>query len=162
MCTGLLAPATAYNCSCQTGFFLPSNTGQNCVAINNCTVSNGGCSHNCIFTGNGTNNCSCNYGYSQLGSACIPINPCQKSNGGCQHLCIPSGAYNNASCFCNSGYALASDNQSCTVVNNICQLNNGGCSHICNLTNNTAICTCISGYSLANDNKSCSLLIAAS
>ena len=33
-----------------------------CMAINICRTNNGGCSDNCVFTGPGTRNCTCNQG----------------------------------------------------------------------------------------------------
>ena len=115
-------PATSH-CSCNFGY---NSIGNTCIAINNCTIANGGCDQNCNYTGPGTSNCSCNAGYVDIGSRCI-ANACNFNNGGCNQYCKLNAAY-GVVCFCSQNYTAV--NTSCEAINN-CMTNNGGCSDTC-------------------------------
>ena len=158
-CTGLLAPTTAYECSCQDGFFSITNDGRNC-SDNYCLVNNGGCQQICNNTGPGISTCSCNVGYTSFNTTCTAINNCVVANGGCQQICKDTGPGAN-SCSCNTGYTLF--NKTCTPINN-CVIDNGGCQHICfqSGSNNTAACLCNYGFTLNPDGKNCSNSTASS
>ena len=78
---------------------------------------------------------------------------CATNNGGCAHTCSVSG--NSALCSCRSGYELASDGTSCSLIDP-CATNNGGCEHICTSSGNSRVCSCRAGYQLdSTDSSSC-------
>ena len=103
------------------------------VDINECDVSNGGCSHNCTNT-EGSFECSCRVGYTldSDGKSCsgtkvilvytwmysqflIDINECDVSNGDCSHNC--TNTEGSFGCSCRVGYTLDSDGRSCSGIN---------------------------------------------
>jgi Malectin domain/EGF domain len=119
-------------------------------STNSCSTNNGGCSPNatCTSTGQGTNSCACNTGYTGNGMACTPVNSCLTNNGGCSPnaTCTDTGPGTN-SCACNTGYT--GNGVTCVGVD-ACATNNGGCSPNATCTSTgqgTNTCTCDTGYS---------------
>ncbi|XP_071145284.1 EGF-like and EMI domain-containing protein 1 [Mytilus edulis] len=135
-------------CSCRPGF-----GGSRCEDINECLVSNGGCSQICRNS-IGSFLCKCENGY-YLGSnrkTCLDINECEVSNGGCSQICRNSiGSFQ---CHCKNGYFLGSDRKTCLDINE-CEVSNGGCSQICRNSIGSFQCNCKNGYFLGSDRKSC-------
>ena len=101
--------------------------------------------------------CVCQPGYispSSLASKACICDICKPLNGGCSHNCKVTGQ-DRFECSCNEGYALQSDDATCTAIDN-CAESNGGCSDICLYTYPGAnVCACNSGGSLSHDGKTC-------
>ncbi|KAJ7382013.1 hypothetical protein OS493_037656 [Desmophyllum pertusum] len=124
--------------------------------INECAVSNGGCSHKCVNTA-GSYKCECpdqGLSLSSDGRKCQDINECAVSNGGCSHKCVnTAGSYK---CECpDPGLKLSSDGRKCQDINE-CAASNGGCSHKCVNTAGSYKCECPDpGLSLSSDGRKC-------
>lgn len=86
--------------------------------INECDVSNGGCSHTCINT-QGSYQCECINGYALVDKQCqgtkryaayfvykiiLDIDECRNSSGGCEQLC--TNTIGSFFCSCNKGFNL--------------------------------------------------------
>ena len=68
--------------SCNEGYSYSTSM---CVPINNCLISNGGCSQVCNYVSPGSSNCSCYPGYSVAGkyNICTNIDPCSMTPNSC-------------------------------------------------------------------------------
>ncbi|XP_070532290.1 very low-density lipoprotein receptor-like isoform X1 [Ptychodera flava] len=77
---------------------------------------------------------------------------CLYSNGDCVHKCIPTPR--GAACFCDEGYALASDGKTCDDVNE-CAVFPPLCSQVCENTKGSYRCHCFAGYALDVDHHRC-------
>jgi len=77
---------------------------------------------------------------------------CGAPNGGCEEFCDS----NTGHCSCRTGFALASDGESCNDVDE-CQPNGGRgpCSHTCRNSQGSYSCSCPYGYHLKADQKTC-------
>jgi hypothetical protein len=99
-----------YKCTCVDGYY---KYGNKCVAIDPCTVNNGGCDTyakcRSWVVGNGYNHvCECNRGYFGDGFTCEPIDPCAENNCNVNARCIPYSVVHTAAdynCKCNAGYS---------------------------------------------------------
>lgn len=147
-CTLSALPA----CACNAGF---SGDGTTCSDIDECAVSNGGCSTLpmvvCTNTP-GSHTCgTCPLGYSGDGVTCTDIDECAISNGGCSTspMVACTNIVGSSSCAaCPSGYA--GDGATCTDIDE-CSVNNGGCSSTplvtCHNAAGSSSCDpCPSGY----------------
>uniref|UniRef100_UPI00358F765B transmembrane cell adhesion receptor mua-3-like isoform X8 n=1 Tax=Myxine glutinosa TaxID=7769 RepID=UPI00358F765B len=139
----------SFSCACKSGF---KGNGMSCIDINECIVSNGGCSQECHNTGGGFY-CSCQTGFEfSLGSSsvCEDIDEC--SSGNRCHLnatCLnTAGSYN---CNCKPGYS--GTGLHCSEINE-CSNNNGGCNHLCHNNDGSFVCTCHHGYQLSPGSQS--------
>ena len=101
----------SYACVCKTGY-TRSSLGQ-CVDIDECSTSNGGCSQNCHNTA-GSYFCTCGTGYQLAsGTSCNDINECSLNTDRCVQGCTNNiGSY---TCSCNGGY-YKSSTYGCTLV----------------------------------------------
>ncbi|MFM2152088.1 MAG: hypothetical protein RL199_523, partial [Pseudomonadota bacterium] len=148
--TGGTSSCTAINCaagqywngsactSCAAGYTSGGGYVTSCTDINECLMSNGGCSANATCTNvPGTRTCACNAGYTGNGTTCTAI------------YCSVGKYWNGSSCtFCASGYTSGGGYvTSCTDINE-CLMNNGGCSWYGTCTNvtGTRTCACNSGF----------------
>lgn len=78
---------------------------------------------------------------------------CETNNGGCQQGChVLNG---QATCFCQEGYTLGSDRQSCLDVD---ECSEAPCEDICINTEGSFHCECSGGALLLQDGRSCNLL----
>ena len=156
LCTGAIVPNPVFSCACMSGFESLTGNGQNCVAINQCGLSNGGCQQICTYTGPGTSTCSCKANYT-LGSDkffCSAINNCVSNNGGCQQVCNMTGPA-TSKCSCFSNFTQIDNNATC-ILTNPCSLLNGNCSQLCeNMSPGLRACSCNPGYYLQSDNVTC-------
>ncbi|KAL9968058.1 hypothetical protein ACROYT_G026384 [Oculina patagonica] len=124
--------------------------------IDECAVSNGGCSHRCVNTAGGYK-CECPDPGLSLAldkRTCQDTDECAVSNGGCSHRCVnTAGGYK---CECpDPGLSLALDKRTCQDTDE-CAVANGGCSHKCVNTAGGYKCECPDpGRSLSLDNKTC-------
>jgi len=121
---------------CPAGY-LGSNVlpPQNCVPINECATSNGGCFAGVTCTDTPTSRtCGpCPGGYTGTdGINCVDVNECKTNNGGCSTSCAPIVQCRNLpgtfQCGdCPPGYSGSSTTPNgCQDVNE-CKTNNGGC-----------------------------------
>jgi len=117
---------------------------------NKCKVSNGGCSHTCVFV-LGAAKCACPKGYALGGDkkTCSDINECAHGNGGCSHTCV--NTVGGFTCSCPSGFTLSG--RTCSDINE-CAHGNGGCSHTCVNTAGGFTCSCPIGFTLSG--RTCS------
>lgn len=70
----------------------------------------------------------------------------------CEQLCfnIDDSQY----CFCQRGYKLNEDKQTCSDINE-CLYENGGCSHVCVNKVGSYLCACEVGFARGGDGLSC-------
>lgn len=101
-----------YICDCEVGW-TQSKDGVTCNAdVDEC--NEGVCDQTCTNT-DGSYECSCHHGYTNVGENCIDIDECATDNGSCNHLCANSaGSYK---CECFAGYLKDQENtQSCVEI----------------------------------------------
>ncbi|MFZ5439527.1 MAG: EGF domain-containing protein [Myxococcota bacterium] len=150
-CTPCTAPANgSATCSagacgftCGTGY-QPSGT--QCVDVNECLTSNGGCSANATCTNTvGSRTCACNTGFTGDGVTCTDVDECATNNGGCAATATCTNTPGSRTCACNTGYT--GNGITCTDVNE-CATNNGGCAATATCTNTVGsrTCACNTGY----------------
>jgi hypothetical protein len=85
-----------------------SCSGSATALLSSCDMNNGGCDVNatCTWTGETTNSCACNTGYTGNGKTCTPVpNPCLVANGGCDVHALCADQNGVAMCSCNAGYS---------------------------------------------------------
>nr|XP_026693868.1 fibrillin-3 isoform X4 [Ciona intestinalis] len=128
--------------------FLASD-GKTCD-VDECSVDNGGCSHNCTNT-IGSFYCSCPEGQTIVadGVTC-DVDECLVDNGGCEQGCINKlGGFN---CLCGNEYEV--EGFTCDDFNE-CVDENGGCSHQCVDLSPGYECACPAGMLLGPDMQTC-------
>ncbi|XP_052803968.1 uncharacterized protein LOC128234050 isoform X2 [Mya arenaria] len=142
-----------YYCTCNAGFRLSTSNKTVCLDINECNEATSGCDQICENTA-GSFACSCFTGFILSGSACTAVTPPDACNAtdcsgavGCT-----TNADSNARCFCNAGYSLIAENNTCTDTN---ECDNGPCSQTCSNSEGSFICSCLTGYQLGADRVSC-------
>ncbi|EDW50863.1 GM14855 [Drosophila sechellia] len=124
-----------------------------CLDIDECSLSNGNCSHFCQNEPGGFQ-CACPLGHalSEDMRTCQDIDECLDSNGQCSQLCLnqPGGF----ACACETGFELTADGFGCADIDE-CSQDYGNCSDICINLLGTHACACERGYELAKDKQSC-------
>ncbi|XP_033160083.1 uncharacterized protein LOC117140967 isoform X1 [Drosophila mauritiana] len=124
-----------------------------CLDIDECSLSNGNCSHFCQNEPGGFQ-CACPLGHalSEDMRTCQDIDECLDSNGQCSQLCLnqPGGF----ACACETGFELTPDGFDCADIDE-CSQDYGNCSDICINLLGTHACACERGYELAKDKQSC-------
>ncbi|CAB1348775.1 unnamed protein product, partial [Coregonus sp. 'balchen'] len=147
ICTGMTCVNMegSYHCECSQGFRMHTD-GRTCIAVNSCSVKNGGCEHKCVDMGNDHYKCEC------------LRDPCVDRNGGCAQLC--RSMEGQAECSCRPGYTLARDRQGCdgkstrTYIDE-CSSSQAMCTHRCVNTLGSFSCVCNPGFELGADSKQC-------
>ncbi|XP_045618724.1 coagulation factor X isoform X1 [Procambarus clarkii] len=76
---------------------------------------------------------------------------CRLDNGGCEQVCRHTRR--GIRCFCDPGYFLNPDRQTCSDLDE-CRFNNGGCSDLCSNTLGSFTCSCAQG-NLQPDQRTC-------
>ncbi|XP_077983913.1 uncharacterized protein LOC144438649 [Glandiceps talaboti] len=145
----------SFRCVCNTGFYMASNG--HCTDMNECTVNNGECSHECRNSW-GSYSCRCPRGYelSEDRHTCQDVNEC--SNPYYYRQC-PYGCENTPGsfhCLCPSGFT-ASNGINCVDIDE-CEQNSGRgpCQGKCVNKPGSYACVCDqSGYKLAADGHNC-------
>ncbi|CAL1526080.1 unnamed protein product, partial [Lymnaea stagnalis] len=148
-----------YTCDCQAGF--SKTAGGFCQDFNECTSNSHNCQQLCVNNFGGFS-CSCYFG-SRLDDTdrtkCVLSKDVCKdeSNLTCSHGCTVNLDTREAFCYCNSGYRLAADKQTCIDVNECSDANLNGCSlkDSCVNTPGGYTCSCLVGFRLDNDNRTC-------
>lgn len=163
----------SYTCICEPGYALglstlsltlsssPSSSSSSsspstpyaCLDIDECSISNGNCSHFCMNLP-GSYRCACPLGYilDVDGRNCQDQDECQLGNGNCEQLCLnqPGGF----ACACKGGFHLAPDGFGCLDIDE-CARDFGNCSQICINLLGSHSCACDKGYELTGDGHSC-------
>ncbi|KAH8402834.1 hypothetical protein KR222_002263 [Zaprionus bogoriensis] len=159
----------SYTCLCKSGYAVGASTSlaslslssssssspspSACLDIDECSMSNGNCSHFCINLP-GSFECACPLGFSLEadGCNCRDQDECQLGNGNCAQICLnqPGGF----ACACTAGFELARDGFGCLDINE-CAREFGNCSHICINLLGSYTCACDRGYELGEDGHSC-------
>ncbi|CAB1347760.1 unnamed protein product, partial [Coregonus sp. 'balchen'] len=124
------------------------------IAVNSCSVKNGGCEHKCVDMGNDHYKCECrrNYQLKMDGKHCELRDPCVDRNEGCAQLC--RSVDGQAECSCRTGYTLARDHQGCDDIDE-CSSGQAMCAHRCVNTLGSFSCVCNLGFELGADGKQC-------
>ncbi|KAK7483627.1 hypothetical protein BaRGS_00025180, partial [Batillaria attramentaria] len=143
----------SYRCLCKKGFTFNSETGL-CKDVDECAIhATNNCTQRCLNVA-GSYKCTCNMPGHVIdtdGISCIATEDCVRTdcpseNGGCSQ----------EECFCNSGYILSSDGNSCELEDvDWCTV--AGCDHHCTETDdgNSFVCSCEPGYLLQEDGTTC-------
>ncbi|XP_036337585.1 fibrillin-1-like [Rhagoletis pomonella] len=126
-----------------------------CLDIDECSISNGNCSHFCLNYP-GSFQCSCPPGYALSiadNRTCLLVNACLQNNGGCSHGCalVPGVG---AQCHCPSGYGLSVDARTCLDIDE-CAAANGGCGQLCRNAPGSFECACSMGYEMLANGRDC-------
>ncbi|XP_012157231.1 fibrillin-1 isoform X2 [Ceratitis capitata] len=131
------------------------NPSPSCLDIDECSISNGNCSHFCLnFPG--SFQCSCPPGLALSpvdNRTCLLLNACLHNNGGCTHTCdfVPTMG---PRCRCPPGYAIARDGRTCLDIDE-CATSNAGCGQRCYNTPGSFECACDAGYELVPNGLGC-------
>ncbi|XP_071101749.1 fibrillin-1-like [Haliotis cracherodii] len=147
----------SFTCSCRDGY--TENSQKKCADINECTSEQNSCSQKCVNV-DGSYNCECEFGYrlkddrtscDQVENVCAEV-----KNLNCDQGCTVKAETEEAFCFCNLGYKLGTDNQTCIdiVECDNPELNkcvNGTCENTIGGFN----CSCPIGFKLDNDKTTC-------
>jgi len=126
-----------------TGSFTP---GQTCADINECGVSNGGCSSKAVCSNTvGSRTCQCGSGYEGTGLQCADVNECAVANGGCHASAACSNTQGSRTCSCNTGFT--GSGTSCQDIDE-CSLAPPPCDANAQCTNavGSFSCQCRGGY----------------
>jgi len=142
----------AYYCDCPEGFVLSGSS--ECADVDECLVDNGGCAEICENTVGGFT-CICSVGQTAAADGSCIEDSCFE-NDACAHECVnvEGGTFE---CACPEGYELASDNSTCTDVDE-CMEGLSGCQHYCNNTDGGFVCYCPEGFGLRADGVSCGVV----
>ncbi|KAK3590313.1 hypothetical protein CHS0354_034248 [Potamilus streckersoni] len=145
-----------YNCSnCPAGFNSTDDGG--CEDIDECSSSNGGCSHMCNNS-YGTFVCSCFEGYrkSTGSNTCLDINECSEASNDCDQICSNYiGGYN---CSCYEGFIFNSVTRSCekgTIPSECNSLNCSGTAGCTKDEHGNATCFCKIGFQMSPNGDIC-------
>ncbi|XP_071101751.1 fibrillin-1-like [Haliotis cracherodii] len=127
--------------------------------INECTAEQSSCSQKCVNVDGGYN-CECEFGYrlkddrtscEQVEDVCAAVR-----NLNCDQGCTVKAETEEAFCFCNLGYKLGTDNQTCI---DIVECDNPELNKCVNGTCENTIggfyCSCQIGFKLDNDKITC-------
>ncbi|OQR67941.1 pro-epidermal growth factor-like [Tropilaelaps mercedesae] len=96
---------------CHTGFRAEDNE---CVDVNECVEYSNICPDICR-NHQGTYECKCSEGSTEVDGYCLPVDPCLKLN--CSHTCKPKGL--DAECACPRGYELVNVTE-CKLEKRVC------------------------------------------
>ncbi|XP_025082446.1 uncharacterized protein LOC112557056 isoform X3 [Pomacea canaliculata] len=144
----------SYRCLCNTGFFFNASSKQ-CEDVDECALTaTNNCTQRCDNT-LGSYRCGCNIPGSVLsndGVTCqASVNctrtDCPRDNGGCSL----------EECFCNSGYNMSINNDTCSFIPvNWCGVASP-CQQTCSnaADGKTFYCSCSAGYLLNKDGRTC-------
>ncbi|XP_046584649.1 uncharacterized protein LOC124291639 [Haliotis rubra] len=144
----------SYQCSCNKGFLL-EGTGT-CKDIDECALGISGCPQKCRNT-LGAFACECYEGYelttNRLNCTLKPgATICNRTDCSADGGCRVQGGVDV--CFCNTGYQLNADNNTCDDIDE-CAVNTT-CSQNCtNTPAGTYTCSCSDGFQLASDRRTC-------
>uniref|UniRef100_A0A8C6WS95 Uncharacterized protein n=1 Tax=Neogobius melanostomus TaxID=47308 RepID=A0A8C6WS95_9GOBI len=123
-----------------------SNPGPFCQTHRSCVTENGGCEHVCDVVGDEVM-CSCNDGYelNEDGLSCGLKNVCFEDT--CQYQCVMGET--GFTCLCPQGLELASDQRTCSDVDE-CLLQEVCGGHVCVNSEGSYACHCKEGFEMAD------------
>ncbi|KAI9557484.1 hypothetical protein GHT06_017312 [Daphnia sinensis] len=118
-----------------------------CHDIDECSSSNGGCSHICI-NNEGSHRCECPSGLfiEADNKTCKDIDECASDNGGCSHTCVNMPS--SYKCTCPEGYTLGEDWTTCQDIDECAESGLAMCGIVGTCFNiiGSYRCLCPSGY----------------
>ncbi|XP_059169385.1 uncharacterized protein LOC131951116 [Physella acuta] len=150
----------SFTCDCIAGYY--KNTVGSCQDIDECSSNTHNCQQLCNNNLGGFS-CSCYFGFRLDDidrTKCVQSQDVCKdvSNLNCAHGCTVKFETKEAFCYCNSGYTLAADKQTCLDINECSNMTTNRCTYKerCLNTNGGYTCSCPAGFKLENDQRTCS------
>lgn len=127
---GCINTLGSFECSCNHGYQISSDSSFNCEDLNECALKTHDChgtTPNCLNTEGGFKceaKCLKGFEVDSTGLKCKDVDECERGVDGCSQVCV--NLHGSFKCACNNGYELVSerfceDVDECTDLENSCQ-----------------------------------------